>query len=167
MKFHVIFHKAAVNAHSPIQVVEQTTGLGVGWVNRYLDREYVRRLANTSLRIYAYNLLHFVRWWESAHHTGDIVEADLTESTLLDYLRFQSSLQPRPCASTINARVADADRDSRNLQAPFPCEGGLAPRESWGSGLFGARTAKDARRASNRTSRSWYPTCPVTRLIGT
>jgi integrase/recombinase XerD len=122
MKFHVIFHKTAVNAHSPIQVVEQTTGLGVGWVNRYLDREYVRRLANTSLRIYAYNLLHFVRWWESAHHTGDIVEADLTESTLLDYLRFQSSLQPRPCASTINARVADADRAIRNEFPDAPCQ---------------------------------------------
>ena len=91
-------------------MVEQTTGQGVGWINRYLDREYVRRLANTSLRIYAYNLLHFVRWWESLHHTGDIAEADLTESTLLDYLRFQSSLQPRPSASTINDRVADADR---------------------------------------------------------
>ena len=122
MKFHVIFHKTAVNAHSPIQVVEQTTGLGVGWVNRYLDREYVRRLANTSLRIYAYNLLHFVRWWERAHHTGDIVEADLTESTLLDYLRFQSSLQPRSCASTINARVADADRAIRNEFPDAPCQ---------------------------------------------
>ena len=121
MKFHVIFHKTAVNAHSPIQVVEQT-GLGVGWVNRYLDREYVRRLANTSLRIYAYNLLHFVRWWESAHHSGDIVEADLTESTLLDYLRFQSSLQPRPSASTINARVADADRAIRNEFPDAPCQ---------------------------------------------
>jgi hypothetical protein len=100
MKFHVICQKAAPNAYSPIQVVEQTTGRGVGWVIRYLDREYVRRLTNTTLRIYAYNLLHFVRWWESLHHTGDIVEADLTESTLLDYLRFQSSLQPRPSAST-------------------------------------------------------------------
>jgi len=122
MKFHVIFHQTAVNAHSPIQVVEQTTGLGVGWVNRYLDREYVRRLANTSLRIYAYNLLHFVRWWESAHHTGDIAKADLTESTLLDYLRFQSSLQPRPSASTINDRVADADRAIRNEFPDAPCQ---------------------------------------------
>src|SRR5208282_2970148 len=87
-----------------------------------LDREYVRRLASTSLRIYAYNLLHFVRWWESAHHTGDIVEADLTESTLLDYMRFQSSLQPRPCASTINARVADADRAIRNEFPDAPCQ---------------------------------------------
>jgi integrase/recombinase XerD len=122
MKFHVIFPKTAVNAHSPIQVAEQTTGLGVGWVNRYLDREYVRRLAHTSLRIYAYNLLHFVRWWESAHHTGDIVKADLTKSTLLDYMRFQSSLQPRPSASTINARVADADRAIRNEFPDAPCQ---------------------------------------------
>jgi integrase/recombinase XerD len=122
MKFHVIFQQAAANAHSPIQVVEQTTGLGVGWVNRYLDREYVRRLANTSLRIYAYNLLHFVRWWESAHHTGDIVEVDLTESTLLDYMRFQSSLQPRSSASTINDRVAAADRAIRNEFPDAPCQ---------------------------------------------
>ena len=33
-------------------------------------------------------------------------QQDLTESTLLDYLRFQSSRQPPPSASTINDRVA-------------------------------------------------------------
>jgi integrase len=103
-------------------VVEQTTGQAVGWINRYLDREYVRRLANMSLRIYAYNLLHFVRWWDSIHHTGDIAEADLTESTLLDYLRFQSGLQPPVAASTINARVAHADRAIRNEFPEAPCQ---------------------------------------------
>jgi integrase len=103
-------------------VVEQATGHGVGWINRYLDREYVRRLANTSLRIYAFNLLHFARWWESAHHTGDIVETDLTESTLLDYLRFQSSQQPPVSASTINTRVAHADRAIRNEFPDAPCQ---------------------------------------------
>ncbi len=57
-----------------------------------MDREYVRRpLADTTLRIYAHNLLHFLRWWESVHHTGDVAEGDLTESTLRDYVRFQSS----------------------------------------------------------------------------
>jgi len=122
MNFHVIFLNTAVNGHSPIQVVEQTTGQGVGWINRYLDREYVRRLANKSLRIYAYNLLHFVRWWDSIHHTGDIAEADLTESTLLDYLRFQSSQQPQPSASTINDRIADADRAIRNEFPDAPCQ---------------------------------------------
>jgi integrase len=111
-----------VNGHSPIQVVEQTTGCGVVWINRYLDREYVRRLANKSLRIYTYNLLHFVRWWDSIHHTGDITEADLSESTLLDYLRFQSSQQPQPSASTINDRIADADRAIRNEFPDAPCQ---------------------------------------------
>ena len=106
MKFRVIYQPAANNAHSPARVVEQNTGREIGWINRYLDREYVRRLANTSLRIYACNLLHFVRWWESVHHTGDVAEGDLAESTLLDYVRFQSGPQPRPSGSTINDRVA-------------------------------------------------------------
>ena len=108
----------------------------VGWINRYLDREYVRRLANTSLRIYAHNLLHFVRWWESVHHTGDIAVADLTESTLLDYLRFQSSLQPRPTAATINQRLADADRALRNAVS-----GCSQPSRSWVSTDFSAAQA--------------------------
>jgi integrase len=122
MKFHVIYRQTSPNAQSPIRVVEQTTGREVGWVNRYLDREYVRRLANATLRIYAHNLLPFVRWWESLHHTGDIVEADLTESTLLDYVRFQSSQQPRPFATTINSRVAVADRAIRNEFPDAPCQ---------------------------------------------
>jgi integrase len=98
------------------------TGREVGWINRYLDREYVRRLADRSLRIYAYNLLHFARWWASVHHTGEILERDLTESTLLDYLRFQSALQPLPSGSTINARVAVADRAIRNEFPHAPCQ---------------------------------------------
>ena len=114
MKFRVVREKTAPGAHSPIYVIEQGTSKGVGWINRYLDREYVRRLANTSLYSYAHSLLHFVRWWESVHHTGDISEAGLTESTLLDYIRFQSSQQPPPSASTINDRVACADRAIRN-----------------------------------------------------
>src|SRR5208282_656414 len=95
MKFCVIYQQTSHAAQSPVRVVEQTTGREVGWINRFLDREYVRRLADKTLRTYAPNLLHFVRWWESVHHTGDIVESDLAESTLLDYLRFQSSREPR------------------------------------------------------------------------
>ena len=110
MKFCVLFQQNSPNTQSPVRVVEQTTGLGVGWINRYLDREYVRRLAHTSLRIYAHNLLHFVRWWESVHHIGDVREGNLSESTLLDYVRFQSSQKPRPFPSTINDRVAVAER---------------------------------------------------------
>jgi integrase len=122
MKFRVIHQKTPSGAHSPYQVVEQPTGRGVGWINRFLDREYVRRLADKSLYSYAHSLLYFVRWWESVHHTGDITKADLTESTLLDYLRFQSSRQPALSATTINDRVATADRTIRNEFPDAPCQ---------------------------------------------
>ena len=122
MKFHVIRQQTPNRAQSPIRVAEQATGREVGWVNRYLDREYVRRLADTTLRIWAYNLLHFVRWWESLHHTGDVGEGDLTESTLLDYVKFQSSQQPPPSGCTINDRVAVADRALRNEFPDAPCQ---------------------------------------------
>jgi integrase/recombinase XerD len=122
MKFRVVCKKTASGAHSPIFVIEEETGQGVGWINRYLDREYVRRLADKSLASYAHSLLHFVRWWESVHHTGDISEADLTASTLLDYVRFQSRRQPPPSASTINDRVACADRAIRNEFPDAPCQ---------------------------------------------
>ena len=125
MKFCVIYQQASNNAQSPVRMVEQTTRREIGWINRYLDRDYVRRLAERSLRIYAHNLLHFLRWWASVHHTGDVAEEDLTESTLLDYVRFQSSLQPRPSGSTINARVAVADRALRNEFPEAPCQ--IAP----------------------------------------
>ena len=121
MKFRLI-HQQAFNAQSPVCVVEQITGREVGWINRYLDREYVRRLADTSLRIYAYHLLHFVRWWESVHHTGEIRKNDLTESTLLEYMRFQSSQQPRPSPSTINDRIAIVERAIRNEFPEAPCQ---------------------------------------------
>jgi integrase/recombinase XerD len=122
MKFCVLYQQTAHNAQSPIRIVEQGTGRAVVWINRYLDREYVRRLANTTLRTYAHSLLHFVRWWESVHHTGDIREGHLTQSTLLDYVRFQSSQQPPPSASTINDRVATADRAIRNAFPNAPCQ---------------------------------------------
>jgi integrase len=120
MKFHLIHQQT--NGQSPVRVVEQTTGREVGWINRFLDREYVRRLAATTLRIYAYDLLHFLRWWEGVHHTGEIVEAALTESTLRDYVRSQAG-QPRlPAGSTINQRVAVAERALRNEFPNIPCQ---------------------------------------------
>ncbi len=122
MKFCVIYQQTSHNAQSPVRIVEQATGRGVSWINRYLDREYVRRLANTTLCTYAYNLLHFIRWWESVHYTGDIREGDLTESTLLEYVRFQSSQSPRPSPSIINDRVAVADRAIRNEFPDAPCQ---------------------------------------------
>ena len=122
MKFRVVEQQMSKHAQSPVQVVEQTTGREVGWINRYLDREYVRRLAPGTLRLYAHNLLHFIRWWESIHHTDTVAADDLTESTLLDYVRFQSNKERRPAGSTINARIAVADRALRNEFPNAPCQ---------------------------------------------
>lgn len=127
MRFHVIRPHAPNPAQSPFRMVEHETGHEVGWVNRYLDREYVRRLAETTLRACAFNLLHFVRWWESAHHTGEVAEVDLTETTLLDYLKFQCNHQPPYTSTTINLRICIADRALRNEfpDAPSPTAQGF------------------------------------------
>jgi integrase len=127
MRFHVIRSETPHPAQSPLRVIEHETSREVGWVNRFLDREYVRRLADASLRSSAYALLHFVRWWESLHRTGDVVEGDLSESTLLDYLKFQCSHQPPFSSSTINDRVAVAERALRNEfpDAPDPTARGF------------------------------------------
>ena len=111
MNFRVIHQKTPSGAHSPYQVVEQLTGRGVAWINRFLDREYVRRLANTSLYSYAHSLLHFVRWWESIHHTGDIFKEDLADSTLLDYLRFP--VQPATGSRSLSSASGSSAQPSR------------------------------------------------------
>jgi integrase len=79
-------------------------------------------VADNTLRMCAFNLLHFVRWWYQRHRTVELERKHLTESTLLDYLRFQSGLEPRPAASSINSRVADADRAIHNQFPDAPCQ---------------------------------------------
>jgi len=120
MKFRVI-HQSTSPARSPFRVIEETTGREVEWVNRFLDRECLRRVTDLTLRSYAHGLLYFVRWWESVHHTADVTQEALTESTLLDYVRFQANQQPPLSGSTINERVAIADRAFR---AAFPASPG-------------------------------------------
>jgi integrase len=121
MKFHIVLQSAS-DARSPFRVIRNSTHREVEWVNRFLDRECLRRVTDTTLRTYAYALLHFLRWWESVHHTADVTEDALTESTLLDYVRFQASQQPPLSGSTINERVAIADRALRALFPNIPAQ---------------------------------------------
>ncbi|MGD0775100.1 MAG: hypothetical protein ABSC05_19980 [Candidatus Solibacter sp.] len=106
MTFHLVHQHSLDQARSPLHIVEHKTGREVAWINRYLDRERVRRLAETTLRSYALDLRHFLRWWISVHHTDAVTEAALTESTLLDYVRFQSGQQPRPAAASITTGLS-------------------------------------------------------------
>jgi len=100
MTFQVIHSQDAGNARSPFRLVEQPMGRELEWVNRFLDREWLRRLADNTLRNYALDLLHFLRWWASVNHTDAINQAALSASVLLDYLRFQAGHLPKPAVAT-------------------------------------------------------------------
>jgi len=125
MTFRVVHKPSNSHVRCPYRVVEQATAREIDWINKYLDYETLRRLANATLRTYADALLHFLRWWESVHHTDEVTKDGLTESTLLDYVRFQSSQERELTGATINQRVAIADRA---LRIAFPgAPGQIAP----------------------------------------
>ena len=112
MRFRVTQQLGLSHAHSPFRVVAQT-GREVEWINRYLDQQRVRGAADSTLRSYAHDLLHFLRWWAAAHKTSAITQQALTESTFLDYIRFQVDQNPPPAAESINRRVGTAERAMR------------------------------------------------------
>jgi len=116
VRFHVAQQRGLSNAHSLFRVFEQT-GREVAWVNRYLDQQRVRGVADTTLRSYAHDLLHFVRWWAVAHETSAITKEALAEETFLDYIRFQISQDPPPAAQSVNRRAGTAERA---LRSEFP-----------------------------------------------
>ena len=120
MTFRVVHKPSNSHARSPFRVVEQATGREVDWINQYLDHEMLRRLADTTLRSYAHELLHFLRWWEGVHHTDAIAKDALTESTLLDYVRFQSGQERELTGATINQRVAIVERALRIMFPDAP-----------------------------------------------
>ena len=125
MTFRVVHQPSNNQARCPYRVIVQATGREIDWINQYLDYETLRRLADTTLKSYAHELLHFLRWWESVHHTDAITKDALTESTLLDYVRFQSSQERELTGGTINQRVAIVDRALRIVFPDAP--GQIAP----------------------------------------
>ena len=112
MRYRVAQQHGLSNAHSPFRVVAHT-GREVEWINRYLDQERVRGVADSTLRSYAHDLLHFLRWWAAVQKTSAITRQALTESTFLDYIRFQVSENPPPAAASINRRAGTAERAMR------------------------------------------------------
>jgi site-specific recombinase XerD len=73
----------------------------IAWANTFLDAQRVRQLSLRSLRAYAYDLLHFARWLELAPQPL----SEITESTLLDYVRHQLDREPQPSPQTVNHRL--------------------------------------------------------------
>ena len=98
MKFSVD-HRPA-NSASPYRVCDEKGG-EVEWANAFLDGQRLRQLSPRSLRIYAYDLLDFARWFEPQHRSI----AEITESTLVDYVRHQLEQDPKPSPQTVNHRL--------------------------------------------------------------
>lgn len=73
----------------------------IAWANDFLDAQHLRQLSPRSLRAYAYDLLHFARWLQSPPKTF----SEITEATLLDYVRHQLNQQPQPTPQTVNHRL--------------------------------------------------------------
>jgi site-specific recombinase XerD len=73
MRYRAIQKHGLSPAHSPFRVVAQT-GREVVWINRYLDLQRVRGVADSTLRSYAHDLLHFLRWWAGVNQTSTITK---------------------------------------------------------------------------------------------
>jgi hypothetical protein len=116
MRFRVAEQHKLGKAHSPFRVA-QRNGQEVEWTNRFLDQQRVRGVADSTLRSYAHDLLHFLRWWAAAQQTAAIAKETRTETTFLDYIRWQVDQHPAPAAASINRRVGTVERA---LRLEFP-----------------------------------------------
>ena len=100
MKLSVIDQPAVPASASPYRVCDEKGG-EVEWVNAFLDGQWLRQLSPRSLRIYAYDLLDFARWFAPQHRPL----GEITESTLVDYVRQQLERDPKPTPQTVNHRL--------------------------------------------------------------
>ena len=99
MKLSVVYQPAAPASTSPYRVCDNQGELD--WANAFLDSQRLRQLSPRSLRIYAYDLLDFARWFEPQHRRL----AEMTESTIVDYVRHQLEQDPKPTPQTVNHRL--------------------------------------------------------------
>jgi integrase/recombinase XerD len=100
MMLSVIYQPAVPASASPHRLCDKKRG-EIEWANAFLDGQRLRQLSPRSLRIYAYDLLDFARWFEPQHQPL----AEITESTLVDYVRHQLEQDPQPASQTVNHRL--------------------------------------------------------------
>ena len=100
MKLLVAYEPTVSGSTSPYRV-RDSQGRDLHWATAFLDGQRLRQLSPRSLRIYAYDLLDFARWFEPRH----LPLAEMTESTLVDYVRHQLDRDPQPAPQTVNHRL--------------------------------------------------------------
>ena len=116
MTFRVVHKPSNSHVRCPYRAVEQATGREIDWINKYLDYETLRRLANATLRTYADALLHFLRWWESwssmraSAFTQRRIEILHPQSSQTETIRKQagSDRQPSPNEAHEELRIQSA-----------------------------------------------------------
>ena len=101
MKLTLVERPLVPPSASPYRLLDER-GQEVAWANTFLDAQRLRQLSLRSLRAYAYNLLHFARWWEQ---DSPRPLSQITQSTLLDYVRHQLDQPPQPTPQTVNHRL--------------------------------------------------------------
>ena len=100
VKVSVVYHPAVRASASPYRLLDEQEE--IAWANTFLDAQRIRQLSLRSLRAYAYDLLHFARWWFQ-HPVPALSE--ITQSTLLEYVRYQLDQAPKPTPQTVNHRL--------------------------------------------------------------
>ena len=100
MKLSVIYQASVPASASPYRLRDEE-GRELDWANAFLDAQRLRQLSLRSLRAYAYDLLDFARWFEPQRRPL----AEMTESTLVDYVRHQLEQPPKPSPQTVNHRL--------------------------------------------------------------
>lgn len=100
MKLSVVYQSSVPASASPYRLFDEQGE--IAWANSFLDAQRIRQLSVRSLRAYAYDLLNFARWW--SQHPVKLL-SEVTESTLLDYVRYQLDQQPKPTPQTVNHRL--------------------------------------------------------------
>jgi integrase/recombinase XerD len=100
MKISLSYQPSVPASASPYRLRDEN-GRELDWANAFLDAQRLRQLSLRSLRAYAYDLLDFARWFEPQHQPI----AEITESTLVDYVRHQVEQQPKPSPQTVNHRL--------------------------------------------------------------
>ncbi len=102
MKLFLVHRPTVLASVSPYRLLDEQ-GQEIAWANAFLDAQRIRQLSPRSLRAYAYDLLHFARWWSQRPLPQPLSE--MAESTLLDYVRYQLDQEPKPTPQTVNHRL--------------------------------------------------------------
>jgi len=102
MKLFLVYRPTVLASASPYRLLDEH-GQEIAWANAFLDAQRIRQLSLRSLRAYAYDLLHFARWWSQPPLPLPLSEID--EARLADYVRSQLDQPPPPAPATVNRRL--------------------------------------------------------------